>query len=165
MGARTVNLRDDRGLRRATITDAGTVRIDDGPDMVVVTCPDGAVRIGDAPAHTAWAVVAGDLRWVFLNGEVYRFEVEHDRRRKRGAAHRGSLTAPMPATVLSVNTAPGDDVHAGDTLIILEAMKMELPVRAPASGRVTAVRCRPGELVQPGVILIEMDESELGGRR
>ena len=45
---------------------------------------------------------------------------------------------------------------AGDTLVILEAMKMELPLRAPADGRVTAVHCQPGQLVQPDTSLIEL---------
>ncbi|MGH9411278.1 MAG: acetyl-CoA carboxylase biotin carboxyl carrier protein subunit, partial [Vicinamibacterales bacterium] len=51
----------------------------------------------------------------------------------------------------------GDSVRAGDVLILLEAMKMELPVRAPADARVTAVHCRPGDLVQPNVGLIDLE--------
>ena len=47
-------------------------------------------------------------------------------------------------------------------LIMLEAMKMELPIKAPRDGRVMAIACRPGELVQPGVPLIEF-ESDPGG--
>jgi biotin carboxyl carrier protein len=54
--------------------------------------------------------------------------------------------------------APGNQVKAGDTLLVLEAMKMELPVRAAANGQVRAVNCREGELVQPGVDLVEMDD-------
>jgi 3-methylcrotonyl-CoA carboxylase alpha subunit len=42
-------------------------------------------------------------------------------------------------------------------LIVLEAMKMELPIRATSDGRVTAIHCREGDLVQPGVTLIEVD--------
>lgn len=63
----------------------------------------------------------------------------------------------MPATVTSLNVAVGDRVAAGDVLVVLEAMKMELPIRAPRDGRVTAVACRPGELVQPGVPLLELE--------
>lgn len=62
----------------------------------------------------------------------------------------------MPATVVSVEVAPGAAVRHGDTLIILEAMKMELPIRATADGIVKAVHCKAGDLVQPGVALIEM---------
>jgi biotin carboxyl carrier protein len=69
----------------------------------------------------------------------------------------GSLMAPMPATVVSVNARPGDSVKAGDVLILLEAMKMELPLRAPGDAVVSAVHCRPGDLVQPNVPLVDLD--------
>ena len=68
-----------------------------------------------------------------------------------------ALCAPMPATVTAVAVAPGDTVAAGDTLIRLEAMKMELAIRAPAGGRVTAVHCAVGDLVQPGRPLVTLD--------
>jgi biotin carboxyl carrier protein len=53
--------------------------------------------------------------------------------------------------------APGDAVTAGQTLLVLEAMKMELPVRAPGDGRVKAVHCKAGDLVQPEVSLIDFE--------
>jgi len=70
-----------------------------------------------------------------------------------GAA--GAVTAPMPATVLRINVKPGDAVKKGDILVLLEAMKMELPVRATDAGVVAAVRCREGELVDADAILLE----------
>jgi urea carboxylase len=48
-------------------------------------------------------------------------------------------------------------VRRGDTLIILEAMKMELPIRASSDGVVKAIHCKPGELVQPGVPLVDFE--------
>ena len=110
----------------------------------------------DVPAR-AEAVADGDTRWVFLDGEVYEFEVQRAGR-KRTPGHHGSLTAPMPATVVRVNTQTGARVKKGETLLVLEAMKMELPVRATTDGTVAAVKCRVGELVQPGVPLVEIDE-------
>lgn len=110
----------------------------------------------DVPAR-AEAVADGDKRWVFLDGEVYEFEVQRAGR-KRTAGHHGSLSAPMPATVVRVNTQTGARVKKGETLLVLEAMKMELPVRATTDGVVAAVNCRIGELVQPGVPLVEIDE-------
>jgi 3-methylcrotonyl-CoA carboxylase alpha subunit len=62
----------------------------------------------------------------------------------------------MPATVIKVLVAPGSVVKKGDTVIVLEAMKMELPIRAPGDATVTAVHCREGELVQPDTVLIEL---------
>jgi biotin carboxyl carrier protein len=63
----------------------------------------------------------------------------------------------MPATVVKVLVEPGARVVKGDTLLVLEAMKMELPVRAPRDGVVKSVACRQGELVQPGVNLLELE--------
>lgn len=103
----------------------------------------------------AWAVADGDVRWVFIEGEVYEFEVQQQGRRK-ATAQQGSLAAPMPATVIRINVAPGDTVKKGATLLVLEAMKMELPVRAPADGVVQTISCRAGELVQAGVTLIHL---------
>jgi biotin carboxyl carrier protein len=62
----------------------------------------------------------------------------------------------MPATVRQIRVTPGDQVARGDTLIVLEAMKMELPVRANEHGTVAAVHCREGELVQPGRPLVDI---------
>ena len=53
--------------------------------------------------------------------------------------------------------APATRVHDGDVLIALEAMKMELPIRAPRDGVVRAVHCREGELVQPDQVLLELE--------
>lgn len=109
----------------------------------------------DPPRH-AWSVADGDTRWVFLDGEVYEFEVQREGRRK-ASPHHSSLSAPMPGTVIRINVVAGAVVKRGDTLIVLEAMKMELPVRAPADGIVKTVSCREGELVQPGAALVELE--------
>jgi biotin carboxyl carrier protein len=62
----------------------------------------------------------------------------------------------MPATVVKVLVSAGSSVRRGDALVVLEAMKMELAVRAPRDGVVTAVHCREGDLVQPERVLIEI---------
>jgi len=118
----------------------------------------GSLRITSDRTTTAWAVTVGDVRWVFVDGRVYELAEARPRERARAGGHHGSLTAPMPATVLRVLVGVGDAVKRGDPLVILEAMKMELPVRATSAGRIGAVHCRDGELVQPGVTLIEIDE-------
>jgi 3-methylcrotonyl-CoA carboxylase alpha subunit len=77
-------------------------------------------------------------------------------RRRSAGSTAGALTAPMPATVLKVHVRPGDRVKKGDTVVLLEAMKMELPVRSPADATVAAVLCREGELVQADATLLEL---------
>jgi biotin carboxyl carrier protein len=112
------------------------------------------VRDGDRAARI-YAVNAGETTWVFHDGVTYEM-VEARSARARATAPAGLLTSPMPATVIQVKVKAGDAVTRGDVLIVLEAMKMELPVRAPADGRVTAVHCEPGQLVQPETSLIEL---------
>ena len=61
----------------------------------------------------------------------------------------------MPATVIKVLVNAGDAVRKGDVVVLLEAMKMELPVRALSDGIVAAARCREGELVQADAPLVD----------
>jgi 3-methylcrotonyl-CoA carboxylase alpha subunit len=76
-------------------------------------------------------------------------------RRRSAASTSAALTAPMPATVIKVQVKPGDTVKKGDIVLVLEAMKMELPMRALGDGVVAAVRCREGELVAADATLVE----------
>ncbi len=119
----------------------------------------GEYRVSNAAG--SWRVfVAGvdERREVFVEGEVYQCEV-HPEGASRPAARSPleSLAAPMPARVVAVNVRPGESVKRGDILVTLEAMKMELSVRAPRDGLVRRLACEPGQLVQPGVRLIELD--------
>jgi len=116
------------------------------------------VRDGDRVARV-YAVSAGGTVWVFHDGITYEVAEQRPARVRSGAPGE-SLTAPMPATVVHVKVNAGDTVTRGDILIVLEAMKMELPVRAPSDGRVTAIHCQPGQLVQPDTILIEFAPPE-----
>jgi biotin carboxyl carrier protein len=123
-----------------------------------VTRAEGAER-GEA-SRLVWARVdgPGGVVWATANGDTIEVALETSARPARPTvAAVGSLAAPMPATVVSVRVKPGDAVTRGQTLALLEAMKMELPLRAPADGVVRAVHCQPGELVQPGPPLIELD--------
>jgi 3-methylcrotonyl-CoA carboxylase alpha subunit len=119
---------------------------------------NGALRItseGGRAGVTAWSVAVGLVRWVFVEGRVFELTEARPLARAR-SGHHGALTAPMPATVRRVLVSVGDAVARGDSLVVLEAMKMELPVRADVAGIVTAIHCREGELVQPGLTLVEI---------
>jgi len=66
----------------------------------------------------------------------------------------------MPGVVIDVRCQPGDDVTAGQTLIVLEAMKMEHTIAAPRDGTVAAVHYAPGDLVEEGAVLIALVEPD-----
>jgi biotin carboxyl carrier protein len=104
------------------------------------------------------AAAEGDVVWVALGDELFEVHVDRagDAARARARGHEG-LAAPMPATVVRVVAHPGMRVSMGDALVVLEAMKMELPIRAPRDGVVAAVHCREGDLVQPGVVLVDLE--------
>jgi biotin carboxyl carrier protein len=106
----------------------------------------------------AYGVSRGGETWVFFEGRVYVVgtAVTHGSRTRQH--DETALAAPMPATVVAINVSAGQGVKAGDVLVVLEAMKMELAVTAPHDGRVRSIACRVGELVQPGVALLEIDE-------
>ena len=118
---------------------------------------DGWYLVTDGDRRWRVAVAGNrDATWVFVDGQVARIEAASTRGRVKGRGDAGVM-APMPATVVAINTTAGQSVNEGDTLIVLEAMKMELPIKSPRSGIVKAVRCAKGELVQPGVNLIELE--------
>lgn len=124
----------------------------------------GRYSVSDGTARRiAYAAGPAHARWVFLAGQVYVIKVATtgspgaDSQPGGGRDDGMALAAPMPATVAAIPVAPGQDVSQGDVLVMLEAMKMELPIRAPRAGRVRRVLCSPGELVQPGVPLVELE--------
>ena len=96
--------------------------------------------------------------WAFCDGHIF---FESSERERAAAALRGevqtALHAPMPARVLKVSVKAGDLVHKGDTLVILEAMKMELPLRAVGDARVSRVQVDHGVLVSADQVLIEFE--------
>jgi len=146
---------DDDREHAVTVFDDGRVLVDDVPVPTRITGP-GELRVGHTESP-AWVASAGDRRWIFLDGNVYELDIHAAGRRRRTQSGHSSLSAPMPATVIRVEVVEGVNVRRGDTLVILEAMKMELPIRATSDGTVTAVCCKPGDLVQPGVTLVEID--------
>ncbi|HEU5489720.1 MAG TPA: biotin carboxylase N-terminal domain-containing protein [Gaiellaceae bacterium] len=75
-----------------------------------------------------------------------------------GAAHgESTVTAPMPGTVIRVEVAPGDAVRARQPLVVLEAMKMEIPVHSPFEGTVKAIHVTEGDRIAGGSLLVELE--------
>jgi 3-methylcrotonyl-CoA carboxylase alpha subunit len=120
----------------------------DGPEVLV---EDGARR------YRVFVAANGATRWAFWEGQVWEIQSAPPGRGRRRASTHDLLAAPMPATVLRLAVGRGDRVAKGDTVLVLEAMKMELPLRAPRDGEVVGVHCQEGELVQPGVTLMEIE--------
>jgi 3-methylcrotonyl-CoA carboxylase alpha subunit len=125
---------------------AEITRLNDGEFLVT----------SEGKTQRAFAVRGRSATWVFLDGDVHVIDTAPTRTRRATGDDNAALAAPMPATVVSIAVAVGQQVASGDTLILLEAMKMELSIKAPRAGRVTRIACHQGELVQPGVPLVEL---------
>lgn len=141
--------------KRIYLSSGDEIWITEVSGSAVVTDPGTAAL--DVTSISGRAAVDGDTVWVSVEGEVFTFEIRRSARQdKRGRDH-SVFTSPMPATVVRIAVKPGDRVGSGDVLIALEAMKMELPIRAPRDGVVRAINCREGELVQPDQELLEFE--------
>ncbi len=84
-------------------------------------------------------------------------KIEDSTSRRPRASLPGHVTAAMPATVIDVLVAVGDEVNAGDTVLVTEAMKMETEIQTPVGGIVRAIHVSKGEAVTPDEALIEID--------
>jgi biotin carboxyl carrier protein len=107
---------------------------------------------------------SGDHRHLWANGRTLTYQRIRERHAPEGAAAAAavSLSASIPSVVSQLLVQEGDTVEAGDKLILLESMKMIMPIQAPYDGRVSRIHCRAGEAVQPGVQLIEVEATESG---
>ena len=161
--ARRVQLRRDDEDLTVEVGPAEVSIAPSGDAFEISDAGDGRFRVqakggiggpgGEGPI-AAVAALSGDVVWVGVNGYVLEFHVRREAA-GRGTRDHDALYAPMPATVVRIAVKPGDAVTRGDTLLVLEAMKMELPIRAPRDMVIAAIHCREGDLVQPGVALVE----------
>ena len=109
--------------------------------------------------RTFYTAVEGGKRWVAYDGCTYLVEKPELRaahRQVEGGADR-TLRAPMPSQVRDVFVRSGDVVEKGATLLLLEAMKMEIRIQAPRSGKITAVPVEVGQAVELDQILAEFE--------
>jgi acetyl/propionyl-CoA carboxylase alpha subunit len=84
-------------------------------------------------------------------------DIDVESHRPSAAQGASSVTAPMPGTVIRVEVAPGDEIRARQPLVVLEAMKMEIPVHSPFDGTVTTVHVSGGDRVAGGAVLVELE--------
>ena len=113
--------------------------------------------IGDARA-TGRVFIDGDTFHVFCLGHALAFEWQNLLAHAADAEHgEGRLTAPMPGKVIAVLVEPGAVVEKGTPLIVMEAMKMEHTIGAPAAGTVSEVLYAVGDQVADGAQLLVLD--------
>ena len=103
----------------------------------------------------------GKRRWVSFGGQTWMLEKTSGvARGAGGGTASGRLLAPMPGQGRAVNVSVGDAVKKGDTLLVLEAMKMEIRIQAPMDGVVGRLAVVEGQTVEREELLAEVDEAE-----
>ncbi|HXJ53393.1 MAG TPA: acetyl/propionyl/methylcrotonyl-CoA carboxylase subunit alpha [Burkholderiales bacterium] len=122
------------------------------------TLESGALSIRlDERTYRARALRDVDDWHVFLGGDYRRLALRHGLPRPENEARTGSLAAPMPGKVVQVMSRPGEAVKKGQALLILEAMKMEHTITAPADGVVKEIHFTAGEQVVEGAQLVTLE--------
>jgi biotin carboxyl carrier protein len=112
----------------------------------------------DGKRVTAYVSSDGAKRWVTIDGQTIMLTKTSGA--KRGVRHdsAGGLTAPMPGQVRSVAVNVGDVVKKGQTLLTIEAMKMEIRIQALKDGKVKVIHVTQNQTVEREQILIEMED-------
>lgn len=111
----------------------------------------------DGHYQQARLAAQGNEQWVALDDDTFHVtRVRHRRSQRGGGEGQDTLTATMPGQIVSILVAPGERVERGQTLLLMEAMKMELRVTAPHDGTVSTILVSEGEAVERGQTLAEM---------
>ena len=155
----TIDLTPTGKSYRATLGD--TLRQAQGKPVEVelLGTQDGQLDLLiDGERVTAYVSSDNAKRWVTINGRTYQLTKQSGSRRS-GAKHdhSGELTAPMPGQVRAVNVTEGDEVIKGQTLMVLEAMKMEIRIQSPNDGVVSSISVKAGQTVEREQTLIMVE--------
>ncbi|MCA9519528.1 MAG: biotin/lipoyl-binding protein [Myxococcales bacterium] len=129
--------------------------------LVARQAPDGMLllELADGRHLGAWVTRDGQRYWVSCGGTTVVVEPANTESRS-DIGHGGGLEAPMPGKVLGIHVELGQHVKRGDTLLVMEAMKMEHPLVAPFDGIVREIRTEEGEMVSSGAALVVVEQEE-----
>lgn len=157
-----------------------SARIDSGDgaprEYAVTRAPaanGGMILTLTSPTHNekalTYAAAQDDKRFVYVDDAINRGvhitltvpERDAGRRKRGGAAGAGAgaITAQMPGQVTNVLVSAGDNVTRGQVLLVMEAMKMEIRISAPADGIVRRIAVQQGAVVERGQVLVEVSEA------
>lgn len=138
---------------------SSTLQVDDSTVGVRHDGPGRFVVALDGHPERLHAVAQGDTVHVQLRGRAWRLErVDPTRSTAAGAgAAAGASHAPMPGVVVSLHAALGQAVAEGDALLVIESMKLQMTIAAPAAGVVAELPLAVGQTFQRGALLARID--------
>jgi biotin carboxyl carrier protein len=118
------------------------------------------LSLGDR-VEKVWLAVDHDTVYVHAFGRAWNLEVfDPVERSLQASVSEDTVTAPMPGTVVSIAVGEGDEVHAGQTLVTIESMKMQSEMTASRDGRVERVHRQVGETFERGDALISLEPED-----
>ena len=129
-------------------------------DAEIIQAKEGKLDLLiDGQRITAYVSSDNTKRWVTVNGQTVMLTQPAAGTKQRGTAHEhaSELAAPMPGQVRAVNVVEGESVTKGQTLLVLEAMKMEIRIQAPRTGKVAKLLVSQGQTVEREQVLIEVE--------
>lgn len=142
-----------RSVADETAIEVDIVPVEDRADCYRVTIGEQAFELSAHVFHrAAFSKEGGEILLQYDGREYHLYDASV--RRRTAPTGRGDLRAPMAGKIIRVLVAAGDQVHAGDPLVILEAMKMEQQIIAPQDGIVSRVLCHVGDQVAAGTELV-----------
>jgi 3-methylcrotonyl-CoA carboxylase alpha subunit len=158
----TYVFRSDAGQRHQVLKRGDTVHVDGSPLSVrALDAGHYLAPVGARPAHVHVAT-HGDTLYLQLHGRscvVERVDPTHSGA-SAGAAGQGSASAPMPGVVVSWIAEPGVQVAAGEALLVIESMKLQMTIEAPQSGTLEDLPFQPGQTFQRGAVLARVRPEE-----
>jgi biotin carboxyl carrier protein len=133
-------------------------------EVEVLQATDGKLDLFvDGKRVVAYVSSDNIKRWVTIDGQTLVLTKLSGTRRGGHAGHHAPgelrVTAPMPGQIRAVNVHEGEAVTKGQTLLVLEAMKMEIRIHAPQAGVVKKLFLKQGQTVEREQILIELEEN------
>ncbi|MDP9142286.1 MAG: biotin/lipoyl-binding protein [Pseudomonadota bacterium] len=133
-------------------------------DVDLKTSPDGRAWLTVGERHVEVVVaVRGDDVFVHIDGEAYQLRYQHPLDRlaaQAGGAASDRILAPMPGSIVSVSVKVGDAVAKGQTLLVMESMKMETTIAAPRDGVIAALAFDKGQTFDRDVLLLSLEPVE-----
>ena len=115
----------------------------------------GLVAMG---AHTFQVDIAE--REARINGSAVQYRIADLRAgngAEKGGARGARIRPPMPGKIVTISVAEGQEVHAGQVLLILEAMKMQNEITAPSAGTIKRIHVKPGQNVEGKDVIVEIE--------
>ncbi len=107
----------------------------------------------------------GSDTWYYIDGETWCEPITEGRSKNRkvqGKVQTGKVSSPMPGKITKILTKVGDAVSVGQTLLMMEAMKMEYTLKAEVAGVIKSLGAAEGDQVTLGQMLVDIDEAKDG---